>query len=249
MAATPDIIPTDLTLEIGDNPTPERFMKAAHAFFGYVADMSRHVAGDGEPPRWVVVVKEGSALLAVAPSATATPLHRAVQKQAAKGMRVIAEDGVAAWKYGESALQHLTVLSEMTQGPKNQPARICLWVEHKPLQFDPTIAAKVREEEQLGYSDYGTVEGYLDTVSDKNGRLAFRVKDALLGITVQCYIDDERLSEAFGEFRHRVEVSGVIRYRKDGTPTSIRVDKMDRIPGDDELPSPEEVLGILRETA
>ena len=49
MPATPDQIPTDLALEIGENLSPDRFMAAARAFFGYVQEISSVVAPEGEP--------------------------------------------------------------------------------------------------------------------------------------------------------------------------------------------------------
>jgi hypothetical protein len=66
MTATPDEIPTDLTLEIDANISPDRFLAAARAFFGYVQDITKSVAPEGEV-RWVVRVREGSQLLGVEP--------------------------------------------------------------------------------------------------------------------------------------------------------------------------------------
>jgi hypothetical protein len=63
MVTTPEQVPTDLTLEIGQNLSPERFMAAARAFFGYVQEISNALAPEGEPIRWVVKVREGSSLL------------------------------------------------------------------------------------------------------------------------------------------------------------------------------------------
>jgi len=69
MTATPEIIPTDLTLEIGDNLSPERFMTAARAFFGYMQDISDAIAPEGSNiAQWIVRVREGSSLLAVDPT-------------------------------------------------------------------------------------------------------------------------------------------------------------------------------------
>lgn len=245
MAATPNIIPTDLTLEIGDDPSPERFMAAVAAFFGYVAEISSQVAPKGEVPRWVVRVKEGSDLIALQPI-QATQYHASVYKRAERGFRALAEDGTHASDLSEAAIGHLTTLSKLASGPKGHPMYLRLWVERTPIEIDATIASKVREEEAQGYHDFGTVEGRLDTVQDRDGDLQFRVKDALVKQTVRCYLTEEQLEEAFKHFRHRVEISGVIHYRKDGTPISIRVERVEGLPDDSELPTPDEVRGILR---
>ena len=56
MAAAPDQIPTDLTLEISENLSPDRFMAAARAFFGYVEEISKSVAPATQSSRWLVRV-------------------------------------------------------------------------------------------------------------------------------------------------------------------------------------------------
>lgn len=247
MAANPEIIPSDLTLEIGDHPSPDTFLRAATAFFGYVAAISRVASGGDEVPRWVVRVREGSDLLALEPATeTPTDAHRLVYQRAADGYRTLVQSGIAAAGLPESALSHLNTLSELANGPRNHPRTMRIWFRKVPEVVDATIASMVREEERLGYSDYGTVEGIMDTVRDREGRLEFRVKDPVLGQVVMCHIADEQLQEAFSTFRKRVEVSGVIHYRRDGVPKSIEVESIEALPSDDDLPSPDDVRGILR---
>lgn len=248
MAATPNIIPTDLTLEIGDDPSPEHFMAAAGAFFGYIAEVSEQYAPDGEVPKWVVRVREGSSLLALEPEGNVrTQWHASAQLQAGRSYRTLVEDGIPASRLSEAAIGHLTTLSNLASGPKGKPTYLRLWVEKQPIVIDATVAAKVREEETLGYKDFGTVEGRLIAVAEgKGGNLQFRVKDSLLGQTVKCYLSEEQLDEAFHTFRQRVEVSGIISYRRDGTPISIRVEKMEKLPDDKDLPTLADVRGIMR---
>jgi len=247
MAATPDQIPTDLTMEIGDAPSPERFVAAARAFFGYIAEISKMAAKDGEVPHWVVRVREGSDLLALDPDTEfPTEAHRYVFEKAAYGVQALMEKGIEEAEIPEEALKHLSALSELTSGPMERRSSIRLWFQRNPVIVDATIASRIREDDRLGYNDFGTVEGIMDTVQDRNGKLQFRVRDAALGETVMCQISEDQLADAFSTFRKRVEVSGVIHYRKSGTPISIRVERIERLPDDDELPGPEDVRGILR---
>jgi hypothetical protein len=62
---------------------------------------------------------------------------------------------------------------------------------------------------------------------------------------VRCYFPEELLPAVFDTFRKRVEVSSVIHYRKNGTPVSIEVEQILGLPDDSELPSAEDVRGIL----
>lgn len=63
---------------------------------------------------------------------------------------------------------------------------------------------------------------------------------------VRCYFPEELLPDVFEKFRKRVEVSGVIHYRKNGTPISIEAERIDALPDDSELPNARDVRGILR---
>jgi hypothetical protein len=63
MVAGPEVIPTDLTLEIGADLSPDRFMALARAFFGYVQEISESFAPEGNVPQWIVRVRDGSTLL------------------------------------------------------------------------------------------------------------------------------------------------------------------------------------------
>ncbi len=45
--ATPDQIPTDLTIDLGDNLSPEEFVAAVRNFMGYVAEITDAQKGDG----------------------------------------------------------------------------------------------------------------------------------------------------------------------------------------------------------
>jgi len=53
------------------------------------------------------------------------------------------------------------------------------------------------------------------------------------------------LAGAFTSFRKRVEISGLVHYRSNGTPISIAVERLEPLPDDDELPSYSDVRGIL----
>ena len=64
--ATPEQIPSDLTLEIETNLSPEAFLAASRNFFGFVEEIAASVDA-GEKMEWQVKVREGSNLLALDP--------------------------------------------------------------------------------------------------------------------------------------------------------------------------------------
>jgi hypothetical protein len=249
MPAAPDQIPTNLTLEIGENLSPDRFMAAVRAFFGYVEELSRAVAHGGQPSRWIVRVREGSTLLAVDPSPATPPdvAHR-IYARAERGIRHLIERDIDDSGLPETALRHLRILSELTESGLNKaPAvPIKLWIEKRPISFEPAIASAIREDLHADYNDYGTIEGLIETIQESYGNLQFYLRDAMLRQRVRCYFPEALLPEVFDKFRKRVEVSGIIRYRKNGTPISIEAEQIIGFPDDHELPTAEDVRGILR---
>jgi hypothetical protein len=68
--AKPEEIPTDLTLELNGDLSPDRFLTAASAFFGVVQEIAKAVVPEGDQPAWKVLTKEGSNLLGLAPAAS-----------------------------------------------------------------------------------------------------------------------------------------------------------------------------------
>jgi hypothetical protein len=249
MPATPDQIPTDLTLEIGENLSPERFMAAARAFFGYVQEISQALVADAQPVRWIVRVREGSALLAVDPSPSVPQeITRRIYAQAEQGIRRLIDGNIDESGLSEPALKYLRTLSEMTEAGLNKagPIPLRVWVQRRPISLDRKIASTIREEWRADYNDYGTIEGRLESIQESYGTLQFYIRDAMLRQRVRCYFPEELLPEVFDTFRKRVEVSGVIHYRKNGMPVSIEVEQIIGLPDDSELPTAEDVRGILR---
>ena len=250
MAATPNMIPSDLTLEIGDDPSPERFMAAARAFFGYVHEISRIVVPEGESLRWIVRVREGSALLGVDPAPGAVRnLVELTYRRAERGLRQLLEGNIKEAGLPESALKHLRSLSQLTNGNTDKPALVRLWVKHRPVVVNRQVARTIEEDWQTAYRDFGTLEGRLEVIEDRNGHLQLVIHDAAFHRRVRCFFPEAMLAQAFELFRKRVEVSGTIHYRKNGAPISIEVERIEKLPDDSELPSAQAVRGILKASA
>ena len=55
--ATEDRIPTDLTIDLGDDPAPDEFLAAVKSFLGYVVEITNAQSGDGADLAWTVKVR------------------------------------------------------------------------------------------------------------------------------------------------------------------------------------------------
>lgn len=244
--ATPDDIPTDLTLEVGENLSPDRFMAAARAFFGYVDAIADGLGSETDKVKWVVRVREGSHLIGVDPVAVSSPAAvAAIYGAAEKGLGQIATGDIEKSGLTEGAMKHLRVLSEMTDGSHGKPVPVKIWVRKKPVTVVPELAHVIREDTKAAYNDYGTLEGRLRAIADQ-GSVQLQLRDELLGITLKAYVSEDLLPVAFSNFRKRVEVAGLIHYRRNGVPISIEVSQIDPLPEDSELPSLDDVRGLLR---
>lgn len=246
MTATPDQVPSDLTLEIGDNPTPERFLAAVKAFFGYVEELGNTLAPEGERPTWTVHVKEGSALIGVEPTprTARNTLDLIYSRVEADIGRLVVGD-IEGARLPDSVLKHLKSLSELTESPRKGPTEIRLWVRRKPVVMEPAVARTIREDWRSDYADFGTIEGRLDTIQDR-GALQIQIRDVIFRQAVRCQIPDDMLPRVFESFRKRVEASGIIHFRRNGVPISIDVENITTLPDDSELPTAADVKGILK---
>ena len=245
MTATPDTIPSDLTLEIGDDLSPDKFLAAVRAFFGYVKEISDTTSNAETDVVWKVHVKEGSALIGMVPTGS-VPINvvNAVYAKVSSGIEHVRSGDVEGSNLPEPALKHLRVLSEMSEADKRKPVEMRIWVKRKPIAMSADIGRAIAEDWRSDYSDFGTVEGRLDTIQDR-GSLQIFVRDPLYAGSIRCYFDEDLLPRAFENFRRRVEISGTIHYRKNGKPISIEVATIDGLPDDSELPSADDVRGIF----
>jgi hypothetical protein len=244
--ATPDQIPSDLTLEIGERLSPERFVAAVRAFFGYVDEIGQAVAPDGAAPDWVVQVREGSALIGVDPGPQANIVTvRQVYARIEQGIRHLLAGEYGGDNFPEAAVRHLKVLSEIGSQIHGTYIPLTLWVNRTPHVIGAAIADAMQEDWRSDYSDYGTIEGRFETIQGDGG-LQFRVRDAMLRQLVPCRVPEHLLATVIENFRNRVEVSGAIHYGKNGVPLNITVESIEALPDDDSLPSIEDARGILR---
>jgi hypothetical protein len=242
--ATPDQIPSDLTLEIGENLSPERFIAATRAFFGYIEEVSRSVAPAVTGMTWTVRVREGSNLIGVDPGPKfPAPVAQTVYAQIERGVRCIATGRYEDANISDAAIKHLKVLSDLGGDSRSKPTPMQLWIDRKPMMIGAEIAEAIREDWRSDYTDYGTIEGRLEAIQDRSG-LQLRIRDTMLNIVVQCSVDEDLLPVAFGNFRKRVEVSGPIHYRRNGSPISIKAETIEELPDDATLPRITELRGI-----
>ena len=242
--ARPEDIPTDLALEVGANLDPRRFLDVARHFFGYVEEIAKQ-ASNTPTSAWEVIARQGSTILAMRPAdhfdiLSLSDLYERLEAASA----YLIKGEVSEGDLPEKALSHVQMLAELTDR-RGSSIPIRLWVRRNPSLMGPEVGQYIRESRGSEYHDFGSLDGRLQTIQDSGGRLEFRIKDILYRNPIKCIVSEDMLSVVMENFRRRVEVFGDIRYSQKGVPLAITVRSLEPVPSDDELPTAENVRGIL----
>jgi len=124
--------------------------------------------------------------------------------------------------------------------------RLRIWNRNeRALPIKPEIQHTAAQLLEPLYEDEGSIEGTLEVLSG-HGRLEVVVYDPLDGRAIKCELSPEDMRSALDNFMRRVEVFGKIRYRRDGMAVSVKVDEIIPFPRSEEIPSLDQVRGILR---
>ena len=96
------------------------------------------------------------------------------------------------------------------------------------------------------YEDHGSVEGRLEaTLSLRTGILEFAIRETVWGKLIECRIVESLEPKALLNAEKRVEIYGPIRYGKDETPLSVSAEEIIPFPDPCDIPSCEDVKGML----
>jgi len=227
----------------GPRLTPEKFIAAVEHFFALVEGVSRNMFADDEIG-WTVEVAQGSAII----RAKSTNPNAAKAADAVKrGVRSL-KSGVQSaprWftKNEIRAARELAIIPDGTA-----VTAVHIQNGEAPEEMSDTVvktADAILTAERT--TAYGSLEGVLDTVSVRDG---FRcaVFEPNYHKPVTCSFNKKDLeAQAYAAFGKRVLVSGMVRYGKEGYPTSIDADVIRVFPEETELPSVEEIQAIYRE--
>lgn len=108
------------------------------------------------------------------------------------------------------------------------------------------VAANVDEVVGGRYTALGSVEGRLEVISIHRGIHA-NIYDRLTGKKIQCICDLDLLEELTDHIGNRLLVEGEVRYNKYGEPTSIDAKGYRVIRPREELPQPDQMVGLTED--
>jgi hypothetical protein len=247
--ATKADIDADLTLEMdGHNITPDKFKRGVEAFFGLVREVTRDVAGPNHFVHWVVQVKSGSNLVGLAPQQFNVPpaVLDNIYAKIEDGIENIENEAKEPEGFPEDALRHVRALASVVGTDETDDTRVRVWTKKRPILLTHKAVAHVAAVFSEQYEDFGTVEGRIHVISDQ-GALHVFVTEPVWNRRIRCYFGEDMLPNFLAAFRKRVELTGRIKYRRDGKPISIEATALSEFPDAKDLPSYRQMRGILRE--
>lgn len=245
MAKAEDI-DAPMTLEVdGSAVSPEKLVRAINAFFDVVRELSPNL-DTGHKPEWHVQVKQGSNLIGAYPA-------KNVSQSTIDYILSVVNDGVSRLEreaiepeaFNEKALKSMRKLGKISGTGPADDTQIRIWVGKNRNSVTHRTAQNVSQIIEGEYSEYGSVAGRLQTITEKGG-VRFWISEELWNHPVQCMMPERLCTQAMAAWRKRVEVYGPIKYRRDGRPVSLLVNDIEQMPEGPAIPSIEDVRGILK---
>lgn len=233
-----------LTLKLdGPKITSDHFARAINAFFDLLEEVSQQMTGSAKGVRWIITVEHGSDVLHAAPELIngASVRMPVLVDTISRGIRLLETRAQRPSHFSDSALRLTRELAKVPDGEDVWTAQVKS--TDKPVSISRRAITNVSRILGEDIEEYGTVEGRLQTLSER--RPHFALYDPLTDDAVRCNIKEDQVADAWRAFGRRVAVSGMIRYRKTGQPVSIEAESMYVYPPADELPTAQDVLGIL----
>lgn len=238
----------ELVLELdGPRLTEKKFMSALKAFFSILNDVADTASGEKKAVTWIVSVHRGSQLVKAKGTSKKVSSEKIVEICGAinEGLASLNERAKRPRFFSDSSLKQASGLAHIIDIDGKGVERVGIGRNGSFSRLSHKVVAHVEELIGVEQPSIGTIDGRLEVVSARGG-FHFSVYDGLTDKRVKCEVGQDKLEAILSAFNHRVTVTGLIRYRRDGLPKSIEVEDFEVIPPDNELPSHLDVKGILK---
>jgi hypothetical protein len=194
--------------------------------------------------QWVVesISKSSPLSLSVVPIAERSRVPKRslnqVSQSVTRGLKQIQKRPVRPAHFSDEALERAAKIITFA---RNQDAR--LQVDSQIL--DSQFLANVEQILGQQVREIGTIEGRLEAINVHRNRF-FNVYDPLTARSIRCDFGQRIGSTVIGEaLEQRVAVYGEIVYRESGEIVRIIAQSIEVFPPEEELPTADDVLGIL----
>jgi hypothetical protein len=229
----------------------EQFTEAFRLQVRLAEEVMKEMGIPVEEVRWVVSeLRYGSTHAAATPQLVGKKVFMAdvdsAMNYSGAGVNELAKSSARPRFFNDVALNYSRRLIEIVEEADHGKARLVFGT----ISVAPSIAvsANVHAIIKGEVPSIGSIEGQLVGVEGADGNYKISIKDQRRNRKVPCSIHEkDQLKKALDNFEKRVIVRGMIWSREDGTPVKIEVRSLEPIPPDEELPTRQDVRGILRD--
>ena len=241
---------TDLHLDVDGQVTLTNLTRLVESWADFLSEIGKDVTGSHEKDvvRYVVMTASGGSFaLGVRPQpgkkGVPVSMMPRIARTVVSGLQQLDHEAKRPSHFSDSALAKLRNLARLA-GPEMPSLRVRNG-RGQPVALSSTLLAHVEAVLIPEVRTIGTIEGVLEGLII-HGRKQFHLTDRLTGRKVTCYFGNaiswEGLRDLFGK---RMAVTGAICSRRSGERASINVSSYYVFPREDELPSADEVRGLL----
>jgi hypothetical protein len=233
-----------------------RFDQLTHDISALVREVAGEVTGGGrDSVRWVIedIRRKSPLRLELSPHAASEKVSPQLVQEVAsaitQGIAVIEERPERPRYFNDAALDRAKDLaSRLGEDVQAVRFRSRNGAASEPVAVTKRLAVNVDEIIGPRLEQFGSVEGKLEGLI-VHRRKVFYVWETLTNRRVECVFSDRiELDEVLAAFGRRVSVRGLIRLRKTGEKLSIEASELYVFPPEEELPTIEDIEGILQDT-
>lgn len=159
------------------------------------------------------------------------------------GINLLMREKKRPENFNNIALEQTRALARLST---DKLSRIAVYSGGNESEIKEQIAVNVTDILE-SFEYVGSIEGVLELISGREGQpIYFRVHDVVSQHNVKCLINDDILGQALQAFRKRVVVSGVIKSDNEDNPVSIKVEEIEILPDEKDLPEAQDVTNALK---
>jgi hypothetical protein len=241
--------PNELQLKLDAHEVSlAQLVSASSIFAALLREVSREYAGSERAVKWTVDVRSGSVTLPIKGRSTSDRLSDEAVPEIVTavvgGLQTLNEQPVRPRFFNDQALREAKALANLVNEDLPRIA-----VMNGEMGTDATRQLMTHVDQVIGEGreSIGAIEGKLQALNIHEKPPRFAIFDLLTDERVECYFGtDVDLEEVLRGVGRRVAVSGIIKTRATGERFSIDVRSLRVFPPESELPTPDDVRGILR---
>lgn len=239
-------MPNQLMIEFsGPRITADKFAHGVRHFLNFINELGKEVTGQSKAARWTVTAKQGSIGLVLKPFDTPAKIVDSLLNAIGNGVEVINAKATRPKYFSDNVLNEINELTSVIDSRRAEVDKIRIWTNTRTNTLSTRTMANVDSILGPHYEGPGSVEGRLETITERRG-LRFVVYQSINDRPVNCYFDEQLISQITVAFGKRIYVRGIVRYRRSGEPISIKVEEFRVFPDSTGLPQFKDVLGIMR---